>query len=88
MALARRVLDTIQRHALMRQGDRVLVALSGGSDSVALLSLLRELEAEGVLAVAGVAHLNHGLRDAAEADEEFCRALAADAEHPIPIGRR
>ena len=31
MALTRRVLDTIQRHALVRQGDRVLVALSGGS---------------------------------------------------------
>ena len=63
MALAARVLDTIRRRALVRRGDRVLVALSGGSDSVALLRLLRELEASGELTVAGVAHLNHGLRD-------------------------
>jgi tRNA(Ile)-lysidine synthase len=78
MALARRVLETIRRRALVRHGDRVLVALSGGPDSVALLRLLRELEADGKLTVAGIAHLNHGLRDAASDDEQFCRALAAE----------
>ena len=78
-----RVLDTIRRHALVRRGDRVLVALSGGPDSVALLRLLRELEAAGELVVAGVAHLNHGLRDAAPADEQFCRALAAESGIPF-----
>ena len=78
MALGERVLDTIRRHALVPRGDRVVVALSGGSDSVALLRLLRELADAGELVVAGVAHLNHGLRDAAHADEQFCRALAAE----------
>jgi tRNA(Ile)-lysidine synthase len=83
MALVQRVLDTIRRHALMRRGDRVLVALSGGPDSVGLLRLLRELEAAGELSVAGIAHLNHGLRDAAHGDEQFCRALAAEMGLPF-----
>ena len=83
MTLAARVLDTIRRRALLRRGDGVLVALSGGPDSVALLRLLRELEAGGELSVAGVAHLNHGLREAANDDEQFCRALASELGVPF-----
>jgi tRNA(Ile)-lysidine synthase len=74
--IARRVLETIRRHALLGRGDRVVVALSGGSDSVALLRVLAELESMGELEVAAVAHLNHGLRDSAHRDEQFCRGLA------------
>jgi tRNA(Ile)-lysidine synthase len=83
MSLSRSVLDTIQRHALLRRNARVLVALSGGSDSVALLLLLRELEREGEVTVAGVAHLNHGLRPDAGKDEQFCRALADEIGVPF-----
>ena len=64
-------------------GDRVLVALSGGSDSVALLRLLRELASAGELTVAGAAHLNHGLREPADRDEQFCRALARSCGVPF-----
>ena len=76
--LATRTLETLRRHALLRDGRRVLVALSGGADSVALLFLLRELEEAGVLTVVAIAHLNHQLRGAdSDADEAFCIALAA-----------
>jgi tRNA(Ile)-lysidine synthase len=72
----------------MRPGDRVLVALSGGPDSVALLHILRALEGRGEVVVAGVAHFNHQLRGAeADADEHFCRELAARLGLPIEIGR-
>ena len=76
-ALLRRVRRYVARHDLWTPGARVVAALSGGSDSVALLHLLGDLAADGDLVVAGVAHLNHQLRPEAGRDEAFCRALCA-----------
>jgi tRNA(Ile)-lysidine synthase len=55
----------------------VLVGLSGGSDSVALLCALLDLARTSDFEVAGVAHYNHQLRETAARDEAFCRDLAA-----------
>ena len=73
--LADRVLRYIRRHDLIRAGDRVAVAVSGGADSVALLRLLLELRSElGV--VLAVVHFNHKLREPdAGLDEQFVAAL-------------
>jgi tRNA(Ile)-lysidine synthase len=88
MRLQERVLRALRGHALSGAGSRVLVALSGGADSVALLHLIRDLDARGDLTLAGAAHLNHLLRGAdAEADEAFCAALAARLEIPFLAGR-
>jgi tRNA(Ile)-lysidine synthase len=66
----------IERHGLVKAGDRIGVAVSGGADSVALLLCLLELKDElGV--VLSVAHFNHGIRgEAADADERFVEDLA------------
>ncbi len=53
---------------------KVLAALSGGADSVALLLLLKELQRECRMELAAV-HVNHGLRQNAAEDERFCRQL-------------
>ncbi len=83
-----RVLRTIRRHALCAPGAPILVALSGGPDSVALLHLLRELHAAGHVRLAGLAHFNHQLRGIeSEADEAFCRSLAAELALRIECGR-
>lgn len=59
--LTKKVLETIQRENLIEQNDRVLVALSGGADSVALLYALNHLKKElGIQLFA--AHLNHQIR--------------------------
>lgn len=65
----------------LHSGDRVIVGLSGGADSVALLVWLRE---QGVATVA--AHVNYGLRDDESLrDERFCRALCADMDVPLEV---
>jgi tRNA(Ile)-lysidine synthase len=88
MALADVALRTIRRHHMLPHGGRVVVALSGGADSVALLVLLLELQQRGELVVAGAAHLNHQLRgDAADEDERFCVDLAKSLDVPIVCGR-
>jgi len=75
-SLVARVLSHIRRHELLRAGDRVGVAVSGGIDSVALLRLLGELRGElGI--VLSVVHFNHKLRGAeSDADQEFVAGLA------------
>jgi tRNA(Ile)-lysidine synthase len=88
MHLPARALRTIRKHAMFPRGARVLVAVSGGSDSVALLHILQVLEQQGELVVAGIGHFNHQLRGAdADADEQFCRDAAAAERVPIVVGR-
>ena len=65
----------IRENQLLSEGDRVLVALSGGADSVCLLSILLALKDEYSFSLAAV-HVNHNLRgDEADADAAFCTAL-------------
>ena len=65
------------QHQLWSAKDRIVAAVSGGSDSVALALLLHELDDRGDLVLAAIAHLNHHIRGAeADADAAFCRALA------------
>ena len=75
-SLVRQVQNAMEKQGLLRAGERVGVAVSGGADSVALLLLLLELRAKlGV--VLSVAHFNHKLRGkASDADARFVEKLA------------
>ena len=72
--LYQKALAAIQTHQMLRPGDRVVVGVSGGADSVALLDLLCRLEGLEIT----VCHLNHGLRPEAGEEEAFVRRLAED----------
>ncbi len=68
--------ETIHHFELLKKGNRVLVAVSGGPDSVALLYGLLILKSEMNLELY-VAHLNHRLRGVeSDKDEQFVKALA------------
>lgn len=63
----------------------MLVAVSGGSDSVALAVVLRELSEHGGFSVVSLAHVNHRLRSTAARDERFCRELAERLGLPVHV---
>lgn len=69
------VAATISRYNMLAPGARVIVAVSGGPDSVCLLHVLRELGIQ----VVGVAHVNHKLRgEASEEDQRFVATLGRE----------
>lgn len=65
------VRSTIERYRMFSPGDHVVVGVSGGADSVALLYALYELQQELQIHLT-VAHLNHGLRGDAARREAAC----------------
>lgn len=69
-----RIAKTIDENRLLKRGDSVLVALSGGPDSVALLHFLDRLKSKYRIALA-VAHLDHGIRPEAAEERTFCQNL-------------
>jgi len=82
------VRDTISRHRMLRRGDRVLVAVSGGPDSLALLSILVSLREEFKLTLLA-AYVDHGLRPAAAKREAaLVKKLGREWGVPVTVLRR
>ncbi|MBP2655854.1 MAG: tRNA(Ile)-lysidine synthase [Firmicutes bacterium] len=73
----------IERYQLLNYGDKVLVACSGGPDSLALVRIMHTLAGEYGVELA-VAHVNHMLRGSeSDADEAFVREFCAAAGLPV-----
>jgi tRNA(Ile)-lysidine synthase len=79
------VAEFIRRHGLFAGAERILLAVSGGADSIALLHILTALKARGRIEADLVcAHINHQLRGpASEADEQFVVAQANLLSLPV-----
>jgi tRNA(Ile)-lysidine synthase len=83
----RKVRETISRYEMIRQGQAVVVAVSGGPDSVCLLDILHELSDELKISLI-VSHYDHGLRPAEDESETvFVRELARDLHLPFMTGK-
>ena len=86
MALTAAVERTLRRHAMLAGGETVLVAVSGGGDSVALLSVLHALAPTWRLTLR-VLHVDHGLRADSGRDADFVRALGARLGVTVDVER-
>ncbi|HCL80801.1 MAG TPA: tRNA lysidine(34) synthetase TilS [Nitrospiraceae bacterium] len=74
MTVIEKVKKTVNKYSMLSQGDHVLVGLSGGPDSVCLLTILHRLNEPGVALSA--AYIDHGLRPHETPDEiEFCAGI-------------
>ncbi|MBH0208926.1 MAG: tRNA lysidine(34) synthetase TilS [Nitrospira sp.] len=69
--LVHRVVRTVRSKHLFQPGQRLLVAISGGPDSVALLSILHRLHAQWNLTLTAV-HCNYGLRGVESEEDQRC----------------
>ncbi len=81
------VKETVDEYAMIKQGDRVLVGLSGGADSMVLLHLLLRLKEQFGISL-GVCHLDHGLRGKeSDRDALFTKGVAGDLGLPFYMER-
>ncbi|MBF0489898.1 MAG: tRNA lysidine(34) synthetase TilS [Candidatus Omnitrophica bacterium] len=87
MDLTKEVLQIITKQKLIQVADTVVVGVSGGADSVALLDILCQLRHSLGIQL-HIAHFNHRLRAGADRDEAFVRELAIQCHVPITVARR
>lgn len=81
------VLHTIKRYGMFSKGDKVIVGVSGGPDSTALLLVLSDISDEFDLSLYA-AHLNHMIRgEEADEDEKFVRELCEKIGIELRCGR-
>lgn len=70
-----KVINIIKEHSLIEKDDKVVIGVSGGPDSMALLYILNDMKEELEFSIY-VAHVNHGIRkEEADADEEFVKNI-------------
>ncbi|MFQ5675846.1 MAG: tRNA lysidine(34) synthetase TilS [bacterium] len=78
MTLVEKVTTFIKKKGLVGRGDKILLAVSGGLDSVAMLDIFFTIRKDFGLELA-IAHIHHGIRDhEADEDYEFVKGLCDD----------
>ena len=67
-----KVLETIKKYNLIENGDKIVIGVSGGPDSITLLNVLIEIKQEKIIDFdMVVCHINHMIREEAAEDEEY-----------------
>lgn len=82
--LENEVLNTIKKYNLISKNDKIVLAVSGGPDSIAMLHIFINLRKEYNLKL-NVAHINHLIRENAKLDEEFVKEFCKKNDVPCFI---
>ena len=83
--MIKKVIDTINKYNLIKNGDSIVIGLSGGADSVCLTLVLNELKKEYNLKLKAV-HINHKLRGKESVrDMNFCKEFCDRLEIPLKV---
>lgn len=77
------ILDTVKKYDMLSKGDSVLIALSGGADSILLAHFLLQIKEEYALDLTA-AHVEHGIRgEESMEDAAFCEEFCKKKRHTI-----
>ena len=68
-----KVINTIKRYNLIQTGDKVILGVSGGPDSISMLDILNQIKDEYKFDIY-VAHINHMIREEADDDEKYVKS--------------
>jgi tRNA(Ile)-lysidine synthase len=83
--LVHKVTNTVKKHSMLSGEERVLIALSGGPDSVCLIHVLNNLKDNFKLDLYAI-YIDHGLRpDETDSEIEFCKNLCKSLDIPFII---
>ena len=70
--MIKKVREIITKEEMVKTGDKLVLGVSGGPDSIAMLHILNELKKEMKFEIV-VAHINHMIRKEAKEDEEYVK---------------
>lgn len=70
--MKQKVIDTIKKYDLIEAGDKIVLGVSGGPDSISMLHILNEIKTEYKFEIY-VAHINHMIREEANDDEKYVK---------------
>lgn len=70
-----KVIETIKKNRLIVNGDKIVLGVSGGPDSISMLDILKEIKEKNIIQFEiVVAHINHMIRKEAIEDEEYVKS--------------
>ncbi len=80
--LERKIFDFVTKNKLIEKGDKIILGVSGGPDSICMLAILHKISNEIGFEIA-VCHINHGLRENADIDEAFVKDFSQKIQVPF-----